>query len=62
MKLPAVAGKRRSRCDYATNSGEVRSRMSVPFRERNPVIIGAVSLAVIAAFILAAFKADRTCR
>jgi phospholipid/cholesterol/gamma-HCH transport system substrate-binding protein len=32
--------------------------MSTPFRERNPVIIGAVSLAVIAAFILAAFKAD----
>ena len=32
--------------------------MSVPFRERNPVIIGAVSLAVIAAFILAAFKAE----
>jgi phospholipid/cholesterol/gamma-HCH transport system substrate-binding protein len=32
--------------------------MSLPFRERNPVIIGAVSLAVIAAFIMAAFKAD----
>jgi phospholipid/cholesterol/gamma-HCH transport system substrate-binding protein len=32
--------------------------MSTPFRERNPVIIGAVSLAVIAAFILAAFKAE----
>ncbi len=32
--------------------------MSVPFRERNPVIIGAVSIAMIAAFILAAFKAD----
>jgi phospholipid/cholesterol/gamma-HCH transport system substrate-binding protein len=32
--------------------------MSVPFRERNPVIIGAVSLAVIVAFILAAFKAE----
>src|SRR5690242_14722649 len=32
--------------------------MSVPFRERNPVIIGAVSLAVITAFVLAAFKAD----
>ena len=29
-----------------------------PFRERNPVIVGAVSLAVIAAFIMAAFKAD----
>jgi phospholipid/cholesterol/gamma-HCH transport system substrate-binding protein len=32
--------------------------MSLPFRERNPVIIGAVSLAVIATFVLAAFKAD----
>ncbi len=32
--------------------------MSTPFRERNPVIIGAVSLAMIAAFVLAAFKAD----
>jgi phospholipid/cholesterol/gamma-HCH transport system substrate-binding protein len=32
--------------------------MSTPFRERNPVIVGAVSLAVMAAFILAAFKAD----
>ncbi|MGH3363013.1 MAG: MCE family protein [Nocardioides sp.] len=32
--------------------------MSVPFRERNPVIIGAVSLAVIAALILAAFRAQ----
>ncbi|MDT0200755.1 MCE family protein [Nocardioides sp. AE5] len=32
--------------------------MSKPFRERNPVIIGAVSLAVIAALILAAFRAD----
>jgi phospholipid/cholesterol/gamma-HCH transport system substrate-binding protein len=31
--------------------------MGLPFRERNPVIIGAVSLAVIATFILAAFKA-----
>jgi phospholipid/cholesterol/gamma-HCH transport system substrate-binding protein len=32
--------------------------MSKPFRERNPVIIGAVSLAVIAALILAAFRAQ----
>jgi phospholipid/cholesterol/gamma-HCH transport system substrate-binding protein len=32
--------------------------MSTPFRERNPVVVGAVSLAVIAAFVLAAFKAD----
>jgi phospholipid/cholesterol/gamma-HCH transport system substrate-binding protein len=32
--------------------------MMKPFRERNPVIIGAVSLATIAALILAAFRAD----
>ena len=32
--------------------------MSVPFRERNPVIIGAVSLAVIAVMIMAAFRAQ----
>ncbi|MDP3967104.1 MAG: MCE family protein [Nocardioides sp.] len=32
--------------------------MSKPFRERNPVIIGAVSLAAIAALLLAAFRAD----
>jgi phospholipid/cholesterol/gamma-HCH transport system substrate-binding protein len=32
--------------------------MSTPFRERNPVIIGAISLAVLAAFVLAAFKAE----
>jgi phospholipid/cholesterol/gamma-HCH transport system substrate-binding protein len=32
--------------------------MSVPFRERNPVIIGAVSLAVIAALVMAAFRAE----
>jgi phospholipid/cholesterol/gamma-HCH transport system substrate-binding protein len=32
--------------------------MSVPFRERNPVTIGAVSLAVIALLILAAFRAE----
>src|SRR5215207_1489553 len=31
--------------------------MSVPFRERNPVVIGAISLAVIALLIMAAFKA-----
>jgi phospholipid/cholesterol/gamma-HCH transport system substrate-binding protein len=34
------------------------SRNSLPFRERNPVIIGAVSMAVIAMLMLAAFKAD----
>ena len=32
--------------------------MSTPFRERNPVIIGAVSLAVISALVLAAFRAE----
>src|SRR3954466_10592267 len=32
--------------------------MSVPFREKNPVVVGAVSLAVIAACVLAAFKAQ----
>ena len=32
--------------------------MSVPFRERNPVIVGAISLAVIALLILAAFRAS----
>lgn len=32
--------------------------MSTPFRERNPVIIGAVSIAAIAAFIMAAFRAE----
>lgn len=32
--------------------------MSRPFRERNPVVIGAVSLLVLGAFVLGAFKAD----
>ncbi len=32
--------------------------MSVPFRERNPVVIGAISLAVVGALILAAFRAE----
>ena len=32
--------------------------MSKPFRERNPVIIGAISMAVIAMMILAAFRAE----
>ena len=32
--------------------------MMIPFRERNPVIIGAVSLAVIALLILSAFRAQ----
>jgi phospholipid/cholesterol/gamma-HCH transport system substrate-binding protein len=32
--------------------------MSIPFRERNPVVIGAISLAVIALLILGAFRAQ----
>ena len=32
--------------------------MSTPFRERNPVVVGALSLAVLAALVLAAFHAD----
>jgi phospholipid/cholesterol/gamma-HCH transport system substrate-binding protein len=32
--------------------------MSKPFRERNPVVVGAISLAVMAALILAAFRAQ----
>lgn len=32
--------------------------MSKPFRERNPVVIGAISLAVIATLMLAAFRAS----
>ena len=44
----------RARCAHALRGGP----MSVPFRARNPVIIGAVSLAVIAALILAAFRAQ----
>ena len=37
---------------------QVFPRMSVPFRERNPVVVGAISLAVVAALILAAFNAQ----
>ena len=33
--------------------------MSVPFRERNPVVIGAVSMAVILGLILLAFNAEK---
>jgi phospholipid/cholesterol/gamma-HCH transport system substrate-binding protein len=33
--------------------------MSVPFRERNPVVVGAISLAVVLALILLAFNADK---
>lgn len=32
--------------------------MGVPFRERNPVTVGAVSLAVLAALVMAAFRAE----
>jgi phospholipid/cholesterol/gamma-HCH transport system substrate-binding protein len=33
--------------------------MSTPFRERNPVVIGAISLAVVLGLILLAFNADK---
>ncbi len=33
--------------------------MSIPFRERNPVVVGAVSLAVVLGLILLAFNADK---
>ncbi|HEX3932431.1 MAG TPA: MCE family protein [Nocardioides sp.] len=33
--------------------------MSVPFRERNPVVVGAISLAVVLGLILLAFNAQR---
>ena len=33
--------------------------MSTPFRERNPVVVGAISLAVVGALILLAFNADK---
>jgi phospholipid/cholesterol/gamma-HCH transport system substrate-binding protein len=32
--------------------------MSTPFRERNPVVVGAISLAVVALLVLAAFRAQ----
>ena len=32
--------------------------MSIPFRERNPVVVGAISLAVVALMMLAAFRAE----
>lgn len=32
--------------------------MSTPFRERNPVVIGAISIAVLVAMVLAALRAD----
>jgi phospholipid/cholesterol/gamma-HCH transport system substrate-binding protein len=33
--------------------------MSIPFRERNPVVVGAISLAVVMGLILLAFNADK---
>ena len=33
--------------------------MSTPFRERNPVVVGAISLAVVMGLILLAFNADK---
>ena len=34
-------------------------RTSAPFRERNPVVVGAISLAVVVGLILVAFNADK---
>ncbi len=34
-------------------------RTSTPFRERNPVVVGAISLAVVVGLILVAFNADK---
>ncbi|HET9117529.1 MAG TPA: MlaD family protein, partial [Pseudonocardiaceae bacterium] len=34
------------------------ARQSKPFRDRNPVVIGAISLAVIAALVFLAFNAE----
>jgi phospholipid/cholesterol/gamma-HCH transport system substrate-binding protein len=36
----------------------VFAAVSIPFRERNPVVVGAISLAVILAMIIIAFRAD----
>jgi phospholipid/cholesterol/gamma-HCH transport system substrate-binding protein len=36
----------------------VFAAVSTPFRERNPVVIGAISLALLGALILSAFRAD----
>ena len=33
--------------------------MSVPFRERNPVVVGAISLVVVLGLILLAFNAEK---
>ena len=33
--------------------------MSIPFRERNPVVVGAVSLAVVLGLLLLAFNAEK---
>ena len=33
--------------------------MSTPFRERNPVVVGAISLVVVIGLILLAFNADK---
>src|SRR3954452_14683075 len=37
---------------------QLMSRQSRPFRDRNPVMIGAISLAVIAALVFVAFNAQ----
>ena len=38
---------------------QVQPRMSTPFRERNPVVVGAISLAVVVGLILLAFNAEK---
>ena len=43
--------------DIRKLGNEVRPRMSAPFRERNPVTIGAISIAVLFVLMVAAFKA-----
>ena len=43
---------------YNTGSDRCALGCSIPFRERNPVVIGAISLAVVAGLILAAFNAQ----
>ena len=43
--------------DIGKAGNEVQPRMSMPFRERNPVPIGAISIAVLIALLVAAFKA-----
>ena len=53
-------GKTASRSSYNTGSDAgAHLQMSTPFRERNPVVVGAISLAVVVGLILLAFNADK---